>query len=315
MTIDLKAAANGYVDADLGRQFVVLDKNGDGFSRVQGGVTKNSSNEYETFVKLLVRSRDSAGTAFKSYAGIAIYMNKAGTVRYSISTPSAFWAAIRSSVIGTSSTTALAGNTVVNRVNQSGSTSTSWRKVLLSGSTYSDFNTAVNAAEDAVAYASKTVSVIPNSGHLKATKVFNAVWNDYAECRAVETEEPGYCVTETSTGIMIKTSKRLEAGCKITSDTYGTCMGETTNAKTPIAVTGRVLVYPYRDRSEYPLGAAVCSAPNGTVDIMTRDEIMMYPERIVGTVSEIPTYEIWNGGDQDGNDDIQVNGRIWVYVR
>ena len=73
-------------------------------------------------------------------------------------------------------------------------------------------------------------------------------------------------------------------------------MGETSEARTPIAVSGRVLVYPYRAREEYELGAAVCSAPGGTVDIMTRDEIMMYPERIVGTVSEIPNYEIWHGG-------------------
>jgi hypothetical protein len=114
---------------------------------------------------------------------------------------------------------------------------------------------------------------------------------------------------------MIKTYKRLQAGCKITSDTFGTCMGETNTARTPIAVAGRVLVYPYRARNEYPLGAAVCSAPNGTVDIMSRDEIMKYPERIVGTVSEIPTYEIWHGGEKDNSQPIEVKGRIWIYVR
>jgi len=104
-------------------------------------------------------------------------------------------------------------------------------------------------------------------------------------------------------------------GCKIISDTYGMCIGETETAKTPVAITGRVLVYPYRSRTEYPLGAAVCSAPNGTIDIMTRDEIMMYPERIVGTVSEIPDYEIWHGGSKEAPSDIEVNGRIWIYVK
>ena len=88
-------------------------------------------------------------------------------------------------------------------------------------------------------------------------------------------------------------NKRLLPGCKIISDTYGSCMGETPTAKTPIAVAGRVLAYPYRAREEYELGAAVCSAPGGTVDIMTREEIIQYPERIVGTVSEIPNYDIW----------------------
>lgn len=148
-----------------------------------------------------------------------------------------------------------------------------------------------------------------------AAGVVNAVWNDYAECRNVDTDDRGYCVTETASGQMVKTTKRLQAGCKITSDTFGSCMGETAEAKTPIAVSGRVLVYPYRNPIHYQLGDAVCSAPGGTVDIMTRDEIMKYPERIVGTVSEIPNYEVWHGGRQDGENDIQVNGRIWVYVR
>ena len=152
-------------------------------------------------------------------------------------------------------------------------------------------------------------------GIVKASKVYNAVWNDYAECRKVETLEPGRCVAETESGTMALTTKRLQPGCKITSDTFGSCMGETVEAKTPIAVAGRVLVYPYKNRKHYHVGDAVCSAPNGTVDVMTRREIKKYPERIVGIVSEIPTYDKWQGGAQQGHDDIEVNGRIWVYVR
>ena len=90
-------------------------------------------------------------------------------------------------------------------------------------------------------------------------------------------------------------------------------MGETNEAKTPIAVAGRVLAYPYRNPIHYQLGAAVCSAPNGTIDIMSREEIMMYPERIIGTVSEIPTYDTWKTGN--GDTEVKVNGRIWIYVR
>ena len=116
-------------------------------------------------------------------------------------------------------------------------------------------------------------------------------------------------------GTMEITNKRLQAGCKVVSDTYGMCIGETEEAKTPIAVCGRVLVYPYRNRDEYKLGAALCSAPNGTVDIMTREEIIQYPERIIGTVSEIPNYETWLAGERDGNHIINVNGRIWIYVK
>ena len=154
-----------------------------------------------------------------------------------------------------------------------------------------------------------------NGGYLLTSRCYNAVWNDYAECRAVATEEPGRCVMESSSGEMQMTTKRLEPGCKIISDTYGTCIGATDTIKIPIAVSGRVLVYPYQDRNNYPLGAAVCSGPNGTVDLMTRNEIMMYPERIIGTVSEIPTYEIWHCGSKELPEEVKVNGRIWIYVR
>lgn len=153
-------------------------------------------------------------------------------------------------------------------------------------------------------------------GRITGTTVYGAVWNDYAECRNVTPEiTPGHVVYETNSKVMHLTNARLQSGCRVISDTYGMCIGETEEAKTPIAVTGRVLVYPYRSRSEYQLGAAVCSAPNGTVDIMTREEIMTYPERIIGTVSEIPDYEIWHAGERDGAHEIKVNGRIWIYVR
>ncbi len=159
------------------------------------------------------------------------------------------------------------------------------------------------------------VITLGSNGNITANAVHNAVWNDYAECRQAEIIEGGYCVTENKNGYMIKTTQRLMPACKLTSDTYGSIMGETEEAKTPIAVAGRVLVYTYQSRENYELGDAVCSAPNGTVDIMTREEIMMYPERIVGTVSEIPDYEIWHGGGKYAPQDIEVNGRIWVYVR
>ena len=42
---------------------------------------------------------------------------------------------------------------------------------------------------------------------------------------------------------------------------------------------------------------------------MTREEIREYPERILGTVSEIPTYEIWGDGK------VSTQGRIWIKIR
>ena len=57
-------------------------------------------------------------------------------------------------------------------------------------------------------------------------------------------------------------------------NTYGFVIGETSRAQTPIAVSGRVLAYPYEPRDTFSAGDAVCSGPNGTVSKMTREERM-----------------------------------------
>lgn len=136
-----------------------------------------------------------------------------------------------------------------------------------------------------------------------------AVWNDYAEYRSAETIKPGIVVREDKDGIMKLTTERLMPACEIISDTFGFAIGETDECKTPIAATGRVLAYTYEDRYSFELGDAVCSGPNGTVSKMTREELMMYPERMIGTVSEIPEYKTWGSGN------VKVDGRIWIRVR
>lgn len=139
--------------------------------------------------------------------------------------------------------------------------------------------------------------------------LMGAAWNDYAEYRNVTTREPGRVVRENDNGILTVTQERLIAGASVISDTYGFAEGKTEAAQTPVAVAGRVLAYTYRDRNEYHAGMAVCSAPNGTVDIMTREEIMSYPDAIIGIVSEIPSYESW------GPTNVPVNNRIWIKIK
>ena len=136
-----------------------------------------------------------------------------------------------------------------------------------------------------------------------------AVWNDYAECRKSNENEPGRVVLEDNFGVCQITIQRLQPFAGVISDTYGFCQGETNDAKTPLAVAGRVLVYTYQNKYNYKIGDCVCAAPNGTVDIMTREEVREYPDRIVGTVSEIPDYEVWGTGN------VKVNGRIWIKVK
>ena len=149
-----------------------------------------------------------------------------------------------------------------------------------------------------------------SSGDLYASRVFNAVWNDYAECRkTLDNVKYGQCVIDKDDGSLEIASQRLMPGAQIVSDTWGNMMGETETTKTPIAVAGRVLAYPYRSRDKYHAGMAVCSAPNGTIDIMTREEIQKYPDCIIGIVSEIPNYEVWGSGN------VKVDGRIWIKIK
>ena len=145
-----------------------------------------------------------------------------------------------------------------------------------------------------------------------STRLYGAVWNDYAEYRRTKEEiEPGRVVLETGFGDMKLSDRRLQPGANITTDTFGFAIGETEKNKTPIAVSGRVLAYPYESIDEFKkhIGGPVCSGPDGTVSIMSIEEERMYPSRIIGTVSEIPDYEEW------GTENIKVNGRIWIRVR
>lgn len=142
--------------------------------------------------------------------------------------------------------------------------------------------------------------------------LYGAAWNDYAEYRCTKEEiEPGRCVREIGDDTLELTTKRLERGCEIVSDTYGFAIGETNECKTPIAATGRVLVYLYESREEAitHIGWPVCSGPNGTVSIMTEEEEEKYPSRIIGTISAVPDYDTWGEGN------VQVNGRVWIRIR
>ena len=142
------------------------------------------------------------------------------------------------------------------------------------------------------------------------TKLYGAVWNDYAEYRAQkEIIEPGYCVASSNNGQVYKTTEKFQACDGIVSDTFGFAIGETNECKTPLAVAGRVLAYFHGSREDYQSGDTVCAGPEGKVIKMTREEIKEYPDRIIGIVSEIPEYEIWGSGN------VAVNGRIWIKVR
>lgn len=197
---------------------------------------------------------------------------------------------------------------------------------LNSAKTYSDNNflklsggtvTGVTTFTNTTASTSTTTGAVKISGGLGvagdiyANKVYGAVWNDYAECReSNEFIDAGRVVKENGDDTLSLADGRLIYGCSIVSDTFGFMIGETAKAHTPIAVSGRVLAYPYENREvfRHNIGCFVCSGPNGTVSLMDKEEVWNHPEAIIGQVSAVPDYEYW------GNN-VKVNGRVWIKVR
>lgn len=121
--------------------------------------------------------------------------------------------------------------------------------------------------------------------------------NDYAERLPSSITTPGYCVVDIGKDELQLSTERLQSNAYIISDTFGATIGESTNV--PVALCGRVKAYPFQSKEKYSIGDCVCSAPEGKVDIMTRQEIQEYPDRIIGIVSEI----------------IPDEERIWIRVR
>ena len=197
---------------------------------------------------------------------------------------------------------------------------------LNSAKTYSDNNflklsggtvTGVTTFTNTTASTSTTTGAVKISGglgvagNIYANKVYGAVWNDYAECReSNEFIDAGRVVKENGDDTLSIADGRLIYGCSIVSDTFGFMIGETDKAHTPIAVSGRVLAYPYENREVFRsnIGCFVCSGPNGTVSLMDKEEVWNHPEAIIGQVSAVPDYEYW------GNN-VKVNGRVWIKVR
>lgn len=180
-------------------------------------------------------------------------------------------------------------------------TATTATKVNSSASTSKIYMTGVTAANGTMYYNS--------SVYTSGSVLYGAAWNDYAEYRICnENFIPGQVVCENGDDTLSIAIERMQPGANIISDTFGFAIGETEEAKCPIAVSGRVLVYTYEPRESFKPGEAVCAGPNGTVSKMTREEIREYPERIIGTVSAIPNYDIWGAGK------IKVNNRIWIKI-
>lgn len=135
--------------------------------------------------------------------------------------------------------------------------------------------------------------------------LYGAAWNDFAEFRKCKAD-PGRCVIETGDGSLIESHGRLCKGASVVSDTFGMVIGPQNEGYSPIAVAGRVLVY-LDNIDTFSPGSAVCSGDFGSVSVMSDYEIRNFPDRIVGYLSEKPTYTKWNN--------VEVRGRVWMKIK
>ena len=185
-----------------------------------------------------------------------------------------------------------------------------------------DYNTDTKVTTDAQTSSKIYVTGTPSTGTVTGTLQYNenvyisgnvmygACWNDYAEYRISNCQEPGRVICENGDDTLSLATERLQPAGNVISDTFGFAIGETEQAKTPIAVSGRVLAYPYESREEFKknIGRPVCSGPNGTVSIMTDKEYRDKGYCAIGTISAVPDYEEWGAGK------VKVNGRVWIKV-
>lgn len=150
------------------------------------------------------------------------------------------------------------------------------------------------------------------AGGILGNKVYNAVWNDLADCIPVDDEvelEAGRCYCFNGTNYY-KSNKYLADGIiGIHSDTYGMHMGSKQGVKQmDVAVAGFVLAYVDQ---EYPVGTPLTCGPDGMLVKIERDDKIEYPEKIIATYWKREPSEYWGSDTQK----VKVNGRKWVKIK
>ena len=171
----------------------------------------------------------------------------------------------------------------------------------------------VNQDTTASSGAALTVSTggIFAGGGIKGAAIYNAVWNDLADCIPVDDEckvEPGYCYCFDGEKYY-KSTEYLDKGIVgIDSDTYGINMGHKPGLnQMDVAVAGFVLAYVDK---EYKPGTPLTCTENGYLTKIKLKDKIRYPERIVATYWKNEPAEEWGSDSRK----VRVNGRKWVRI-
>lgn len=151
----------------------------------------------------------------------------------------------------------------------------------------------------------------PNSivGHFTADKIWNSVWNDYADFQLLNDEYiPGKCYFDTADGARICDERCQLSVVGIASDTFAQVVGKREDQKqVPIAVAGWALAYVDQ---EYPCGTPLTNNERGELTEMTLTEKRDYPERLVAIYKKKEMDEFFGTETK-----VRVNGRHWVKVK
>lgn len=149
-----------------------------------------------------------------------------------------------------------------------------------------------------------------NNGHFTAEKVWNAVWNDFADFQKLNDQLVyGKCYYDTVEGARICNQRCQLSVIGIASDTFGSSVGQNSfHRQAPIAVAGWVLAFVDQ---EYEPGTPLTNDENGNLTKMTSEEKREFPERLVAI------YKAKELSEEFGttNSKIKVNGRHWVKVK
>lgn len=146
-------------------------------------------------------------------------------------------------------------------------------------------------------------------GQIIAQKVWNAVWNDYADFQKLDDKlVAGKCYVDTKSGAKIAVERCQMGVMGIATDTFGMAVGQGVNpAEVPLAVAGWVLAYVDR---EYAIGTPLTCDAYGNLTEMSIQEKRDFPERILATYKRRED----NLEFGDGDITIKVDGRHWVKI-
>lgn len=149
------------------------------------------------------------------------------------------------------------------------------------------------------------------SGEFIAERVWNAVWNDYADFQKLNDQLVyGKVYYDTVEGAKICNQRCQLSVIGVATDTFGHAVGSGAHYghELPIAVAGWVLAFVDK---EYPCGTPLTNDESGNLTEMTIEEKMKYPERLVAIYKKRELDEFFG----PNHSKIKVNGRHWVKVK